>query len=253
MNVFNNQQSSENYQRIDGSDVSPWKNLYRIGGFGALIAGLLTLLDVVVFAVWPQPTTINGWFTLFQSNWFIGLLDLDFFGIIAYVLLFPTLLALYIALRRASQSWMAIGTTLAFVGMAVYFASNTAFSMLSLSNQYAAATTDAQRSMFLAAGQAMIAIFFGPAFTESYILVSAALLIVSVVMIRANIFSKKTASVGIVATLAGLAEYVPVQATSLPLTFMNALFLGIWFVLIGRGLYQLGCKEENARERSLNS
>jgi len=250
MNVSSNRQSSGNHQRIDGSDVFQWKNLYMIGGVGALIAGLLTLLDVIVFAVWPQPTTISGWFTLFQSNWFIGLLDLDFLGIIGYVLLFPTLLALLIALRRTSQSWMAICTTLAFAGMAVYFASNTAFSMLSLSNQYAVATTDAQRSMFLAAGQAMIAIFLGPAFTESYILVTAALLIASVVMIRTNIFSKKTASLGIVATLTGLGEYVPVQVTSVPLSFMNALFLGIWFILIGRGLYQLGCKEKTW---SLNS
>jgi hypothetical protein len=245
MNVLSKTQSSGNYQRIDGFDGSTWKNLYGIGGVGALIAGILTLSDIVVFAVYPQPATINGWFTLFQSNWFIGLLDLDFLGIIAYVLLLPTLLALYVALKRASQSWMAIGTTLAYVGIAVYLASNTAFSMLSLSSQYAASTTYAEKSMFLAAGQAMIAIFFGPAFTESYILVTVALLIVSVVMIRANIFSKKTACVGIVATLAGLGEYVPVQATSLPLTFINAFILGIWFILIGRGLYQLGHKEKS--------
>lgn len=245
MNALSKPQSSGTHQRIDESDGSIWKNLYRIGGVGALIAGVLTLVDLIVFAVWPQPTTINSWFTLFQSNWFIGLLDLDLLGIIAYVLLFPTLLALYVALRRASQSWMAIGTTLAFVGIAAYFASNTAFSMLSLSSQYAASTTDAGRSMFLAAGQAMLAVFFGPAFTESYILVSAALLIVSVVMLRTRIFSKKTAYVGIIATLAGLGEYVPVQATSLLLAFVNACILGIWFILIGRKLYQLGCREKN--------
>jgi len=239
MNALSKPQSSGTDQRIDESDGSIWKNLYRIGGVGALIAGVLTLVDLIVFAVWPQPTTINGWFTLFQSNRFIGLLDLDLLGIIAYVLLFSTLLALYVALRRASQSWMAIGTTLAFVGIAAYFASNTAFSMLSLSSQYAASTTDAGRSMFLAAGQAMLAVFFGPAFTESYILVSAALLIVSVVMLRTRIFGKKTAYVGIIATLAGLGEYVPVQATSLLLAFVNAFILGIWFILIGRRLYQL--------------
>jgi hypothetical protein len=46
-------------------------------------------------------------------------------------------LALYAALRRANKSYMAIAMTLGFVGIAVYFASNTAFSMLSLSDQYA--------------------------------------------------------------------------------------------------------------------
>jgi hypothetical protein len=46
----------------------------------------------------------------------------------------------------------------------------TAFDVLSLSNQYAAAATDAQRSMFLAAGQAMLAIYQGSAFDVYYVL-----------------------------------------------------------------------------------
>jgi hypothetical protein len=41
--------------------------------------------------------------------------------------------------------------------MAVYIASNRAFAMLSLSGQYASATTDAQSSLLNAAGQAMLA------------------------------------------------------------------------------------------------
>jgi len=221
-----------------------WKGLYKMGGAGALIAGLLTIVDIIVFVIWPQPTSLDGWFALFQNNWLVGLLDLDLLGIFGYVLLFPTILALYLVLRRTSQSWMAIATILTIVGITVYFTSNTAFSLLSLSNQYAAATTEAQRSMFLAAGQALLAIWWQTAFTESYILVSAALLVTSVVMLRSNVFSKKTAYVGILANLAGLGAYVQEALThTLLLAVMNPIILGIWLILVGRRLFQLGRPE----------
>jgi hypothetical protein len=56
------------------------------------------------------------------------------------------------------ESAMAIATASGLVGIAVYFASNHAFSMLSLGDQYATATTDVQRSMLLAVGEGLLAI-----------------------------------------------------------------------------------------------
>jgi len=52
---------------------------------------------------------------------------------------------------------MAIAMTFALLGVGIFFATNNPFSMLSLSDQYAAATTNAQRSTILAAGQAVLA------------------------------------------------------------------------------------------------
>ncbi len=48
---------------------------------------------------------------------------------------------------------MAIAAALAFVGIADYIATNAAFNMLYLSDQYAVATTDAQRSLFSRQGR----------------------------------------------------------------------------------------------------
>ena len=62
--------------------------------------------------------------------------------------------------------------------------------MLSFSTQYAAATTDAQRSLFEASGQAMLAIYQGTAFDVNYILGAVATLIISVVMLRSNSLGK---------------------------------------------------------------
>jgi hypothetical protein len=83
---------------------------------------------------------------------------LNLFDMVNYALVGLMFLALCVAFRRASPSAMTIAAALGFVGIAVYLASNQALTMLSLSNQYAAATTDTQRSLLLAAGQVTLAI-----------------------------------------------------------------------------------------------
>lgn len=55
---------------------STYQTLYKIGGVAALIAAALILGDVIVLAIYPQPSTISDWFMLFQSNKIVGLLDL---------------------------------------------------------------------------------------------------------------------------------------------------------------------------------
>ena len=227
---------------------SAWRGLYRIGGVTALIATVLLPAEVIVFGVLGlPPSTVIDAFTLFHNNKLLGLLEFDLLGIVIYILLVPTLLALYVALRRASASLMAIGTTFFFVGIAVYFATNTSFCMLYLSDQYAAATTDAQRSMFLAAGQAMFTMFNVTAFSFSYVIVSAALLIVAAVMLRSTIFSRATAHAGILANALAIGS---IAVALIPLTFSLTIsvFLSlfsivpllIWFALIGRRLFYLG-------------
>jgi hypothetical protein len=129
-----------------------WRLLYRAGGVAALITAVLIPLQIIVFITWPPSLegSVTDWFRLFQDNWLLGLLSLDLLLLVDYILLVPIVLALYVALRQISASLMAVATALYFVAIAAYFASNTAFEMLSLSDQYAAATTDTQRATYLA-------------------------------------------------------------------------------------------------------
>lgn len=213
-----------------------WKPLYRVGGAAALTIVGFMAIQIIVFIAWPPPSTVLGYFTLFHKNALLGLLSLDLLFLADSALSILMFLALYVALRRASQSFMAIALTLALVGIAVYFSSNTAFNMLSLSNQYAAATTDAQRSMFEASGQAMLAIYQGTAFDVNYVLGSVAALIISAVMLRSALFGKGTAYVGIVAGVIGL---VPpsVGTVGLVLALSWVPVGAIWYVLIARRLF----------------
>lgn len=224
---------------------SVWKPLYLVGGVAALMIVLLYVIQIIVFVLSPPPTSVIGYFTLFHRNALLGLLDLDLLSIVDYALFVPMFLALYIALRRTSPSFMVIAIALGLIGIATYFTSNTAFEMLSLSNQYAGATTDAQRSLLVASGQAMLAIYQGTAFYVSYALLAIAPLIISAVMLWSNIFGKVTAYVGIGANVLALGLFMPVIGVYISLISVVALL--VWYVLVAIKLFMLAQGSSNNR------
>jgi hypothetical protein len=207
---------------------------------------VLLLGEIAVYAIFPRPKTALEHFELFHENWLAGLLTLDLLGMISYLLLVPTVLALYGALRRTSEAAMAVGPALFFVGIADFFATNTAFPVLALSQEYATATTDAERAAVLAAGQAMFALFNENAFLVSYVIVSAAWTMIAAVMVRSSLFGRASAYAGVLAGTAGIIAVVlehlspMLVAVAIPLYFAAIVFLLLWVVLVGRRLYRLG-------------
>lgn len=222
-----------------------WQGLYQLGSVTALLIAVLLIGEIVVYAISPRPDTAIEYFAIFHDNWLAGLLYFDLLGMISYLLFVPTILALYVLLRRTSEAIMIVATALFFVGIADFFATNTAFSMLSLSSQYAAAETNAESAMFLTAGQTMITLFNENAFLVSYVIVSAAWTMISVGMLRSNIFSRLTAYVGIIAGTAGVTavilEHISANTRfiAIALYFVAIVFLFVWVVRIGQRLYQL--------------
>ncbi len=217
---------------------SAWKPLYKVGGAAALLSVVFFPMQIAVLIISPPPSTVIGWFILFQNSKLIGLLDLDLLLIIDQVLAILMFLALYAALRRASESFMAIGTVLALASTVLFIASNPAFAVLSLSNQFAAATTDIQRTLFLAAGQAMLTTWQGSAFHASYIIGSIAAIIISAVMLQSRLFNKATAYFGILANVIALGLYLPKIGAFI--SVFSVVFLWVWYILIALRLFQLG-------------
>ncbi len=215
-----------------------WQWLYRLGGAAALITAIFIPLQVVIFMAWPPPSTAQGYFTVFQNNPLVGLLDLDLLLVIDQILGIVILVAFYIALRRTNETLMIVALALGLVVAATYFASNTAFNMLTLSHQYAVATTEAQHAVYLAAGESMLAIYTGTAFQVYYILGAVVGTIISVVMLRSGIFSKTTATMGLLANIISLGLYVPV--VGIYISIFSVLFLEIFYSLVARRFFQMG-------------
>ena len=226
--------------------------LYKIGGAAALIcAGMyFVALGVYIpaYRVGPPPTTGLEWFTLFQANPLTGLFFLGLADIIITILWGPMSLALYAILKQSNQAWMMIAISFVFVGMAIFLATNQAFAMLYLSRQYAVATTEAQRSSLLSAGQAIVAVTEGARMLP---LIPLAGLIFSTAMLRSKIFGKVTAWVGIVGLgFLSASGFFAGYATTGPATAITTIIVGVtyagggllslvWYILIGLRLLKL--------------
>ncbi len=217
---------------------SAWRPLYLVGSGAAMLSVTLIALAVAVFLFWPPPTDVNGWFTLFQRNRFLGLLDLDLIMVVVSALLIPLYLALYIALRRVSQSFSLIALALGLIGSAVMISANPAFSLLSLSDGYAAATTTAQQAMYLAAGQAALTNWTGTAFDMAYLFTGLAGLAFGALMLRSDLFSKVTAFAGIAM---GVLSIVPATAGTVGVWVSLATLVPtvIWLALTAQQLVQV--------------
>ena len=236
-----------------------WIGLCRVGGIAALVAAiifrrnlaaeyvLLRAMGMITSGPIAPPTSTLDWFTLLHDNRLVGLTLLNLFDMVNYALVGLILLGLYAALKQTKMSSATLALVIGIVGVAVYFACNQAFAVAALSDQYAAATTDADRSMFLAAGHALLAVqssgaTYGNGFFISFFCVEVAGLIMAAIMLRSNLFGRRTAYFGILANVLGLVYYVfqiTVPALTAVSMSLSAVFLLIWYALIGVRLLRL--------------
>ena len=184
-----------------------WRSLYRIGAVAAVISAIIIPLSVAAFFVWPLwPDDI---LVVIQEDWLAGLMGLDFGYLLSNVFAVPFFLVLYVTLKEVDGGWALLALTMGLMGLVCLVPSRPIPEMFVLSDQYAAATTDAERAIYLAAGESMLAHFHGVACHAHYVLGSASLLISSFLMLRSDTFSKATAYVGVATNIVVFGLYVP--------------------------------------------
>lgn len=219
-----------------------WRSLYKAGGAAALAIGTLLIVEAVFYVATSAPSLTDAlaWFRFFQTNRLVALIDFGILELYGLVLFVPMFLALYAALRRASENYTAIAVVLAVVGIAANFATIRLFPLLTLSDLYAAAATDALKSQFLAAGQAVLALgalggIGGSA--EGGIPLAVAGLIISVVMLRSRILGRGAGYVGLLTN--GIALVMYINAAAAPASIGSPFFAPflllsvIWYALVG--------------------
>lgn len=237
---------------------SNWKSLYKVGGTAALISALMYIITLVIYVpanlAAPPPETVLDWFSVFEDSPVTGLFYLGLGDIVIMLLWGPMALALYTVLKKSNRTWSLIATAFVFVGMAVFLATNTAFSMLSLSQEYTGAATEAEKSILLAAGQSMLTVTRGTGGLYTGMqLVWLCGLILSVVMLRSDDFRKATAWVGILgfgllvvgiiggAHYTSTGDYTAIQAAIIALQYIGGGLLSLaWYILVGLRLWNFG-------------
>jgi hypothetical protein len=221
-----------------GESDAAWRPLHTIGGVAAALSAALTVTHAAVFAAAGLPGTVLGWFALFGRSPLLGLLAFELLMVLYVLLSVPVVLALWAALRPADPGLMALYAALSLLGAVAFVAARPAFEMLLLSDGYAAATNDAQRSAYLAAGEATLAVFHGTAFYTSYALGSVTGLIVAAVMLRSAVFGRPTAYLRAASSVLDLGLFLPV--VGLFVSLLSVLCLLAFNVLVARRLLQLG-------------
>ena len=196
------------------------------------------------------PSGVADWFALLHTNKLVGLALLNAFDLMNYALVGLIFLGLYAALRRFNKAMMTLALLLGFLGIGIYFASNQAFSLLALSDQYAAVTSELQRTVLLNAGQVLLALnnhaVFGSGVFWGFVLVALAGLITSIVMLEGGPFGRSTSVIGMLANVLGLGYFFTL-AFAPALTFIplsaSAPFVLVWYILIGLKLLKLARAE----------
>lgn len=216
----------------------PWRDLFRVAASASITIVILIPVQILIFVISPPPSTVAEFFMLFQNNILLGLLSLDLLLMIDYVLMIPIFLAIYVILSKTNQSFAAVGTVMGFVGIIVYFSSNTAFDMLYLSEQYdSVATSDLQKTLLLASGQSMLATFQGTSFHVSYVLLSIATVILSILMVKNRVFGKAIGTSGILVAAIGLGLYIP--QIGLFLSIISLIPGTAWYILVAKSLFKM--------------
>jgi hypothetical protein len=227
--------------------TSNWKSLYRLSGWVTVILIVYSLATMgILFGLGYPPTTAAEVFKMLDENTFIGLLRLDLLTVAVYMPLFYlVLLGLYAALKKTHPVSASIATLLGCAGVTLFLATPSVFSWLALSDKFAAATGEAQKTLLLAAGEAMLVsdMWHGTGATIGGVLIQVAATLISISMVSSNAFGKSTGYIGIVTHGLDLAHlllgfFFPAVGAVL-IQIAGTLYL-VWFPLLARDFFRLG-------------
>jgi len=219
--------------------------LYRVGGISALVLGIGYLLafPVITYAGGFPPAGVEARLAFFAEHatgWW-AITGLMIFTDLLYV---PVFLALYLALKGINKCMMllALACEGLFVALDLAVTWTAYSSLIILGGSYAAAASDGQRAIIVAAAGYPSMIIDSPLLGIYAILIPAlGLLLVSLVM-RKGIFNTTLAYLGVLAGISGiLAGVGPLFISDLETAQkINAGLATIWFLVVGWKLYRLG-------------
>jgi hypothetical protein len=240
-----------------------WANLYRLGAITTVIVLLGIILDMVVGSITGAdisalPQTAVERFNQFKDNPLLGLYTLDLLNTIIQIIFIPSIFAIYAAHRKVSNPSALLSLILSLAGTTIFVTGNTALTMLDLSQKYFAATSDEQRLLISAAGEAMLAkgehgslgVFFG------FAMIPFANAMMSGVMLNGNVFSRATSYIGIIGNslmviYVVLVTFIPaVEKTAMVFAMPAGLLVMVWMIMF---TIKLSGHEKTCRHNFQNS
>jgi hypothetical protein len=237
-------------QLKEGDFTSDRRSLCRLGAIAALLVLFTAVLEIVITFLpggYASANTVVDWFNLLHNNWFLGLRNLGLLNLVMTALEIPMFFVLYSVHRQARPTWSTLALLISFIGTAVFYATNRAFPMWDLSLRYAAATTDLERTVLEAAGQAMLVVggSHTPGTFVGFFFAEIGGILISAVMLRCGIFSRLSAYAGMLGFGMLLVyevcqSFVPaLSGVALIFALIGGILNLLWYALIAHRLFKL--------------
>lgn len=224
------------------------KAILQAGGVICLIFILYSFTTLaVVFLAGAAPETVEECFSMLNENRIAGLLRLDILTVFIMPLYYVLFYSIYIALKKHDNHLLRLSVLFVWIGLTMFLAAPSVFSYLHLSEKFALAVTEAEKSQLLSAGAAIKAadIWHGTGPVIGGLMMQTGILVISIIMLGNNVFSRFTAITGIITLGLDLLHivisfFLPAVGNILMVT-AGTLYL-VWFALIGLGLFRI-CKK----------
>jgi hypothetical protein len=212
---------------------------YRVGGISALVLGVAYIIIFPLYAsVGAPPSSSNGevWLTYLTGKTTVWWCILGL-SVLTDFLFIPVAFALYVALKEINRNVMRLAT--AFVGLFVVLDLAVTWShyasLLTLTDNYTAATNDVQRATYVAAANYASAVLTSRLFVVYAIVVlSFGILMIGFVMLK-GVFSKTAGYLGVATGILGIVSVGGFGVTII----MNAILATVWLLFVGYRLFRL--------------
>ncbi len=241
----------QNYQQPESENQ--WRQIFRVGAVATLLVLVGIIADLAIGTalggnLTELPATAIDRFAEFQQDPLRALYNLDLLNVVNQLLLVPGFFALYAAHRNSPGHGLAsLGFVLFLLGTVVFVTNNVALSMFELSVKFFAATTESQKILYAAAGEAHLArgAHGSTAAFLGFVLPNLGGMVMSLAMLRGAVFSRSNAYLGlsgsvlIVVYITGVTFIAPVKAMATLVAAPGGLLLTAWMIVFVIRLFRL--------------
>jgi len=234
--------SAEKMKVIGVDPVGRW--LYRVGGISALVFGIAYIVIIALYIPMGAPPSGAESRLMYMAGNTTAWWAILSLSVLTDFLLVPVVLSLYLALKAINRNAMLIAAACMglFIVLDLVLTWPNIAALITLSGNYAAATNDAQRTVFITAA------IYPSGVVESNLLfvynsltLSIGILITGFVMLK-GIFNKGIAYLGLVTGILGIVSVVgPVFISVLSgAIILTSVLTTIWVMVVAYRLYRLG-------------
>ena len=224
-------------QMTAADDDADAPGLYQIGGLSAIALGVGYVVIVALYvSVGAPPNDGEAWLRYLSDKTAVWWAILGL-SVLTDFLFLPVTFALFGALKGISRNAMRLSATLMglFVVLDLAVTWSNYASLLTLSDRYAAATTDVQRAGYIAAANYAAALLASRLFVVYAIVVlSSSIFIIGLVMLK-GVFSRTTVYLALITGVLGIVSLAGWGVTII----LNAVFATVWIFFVGFRLCRL--------------